>query len=115
MFKKVRPHQIDTTKCFINILKNGYVYISTRLKETINDKYDRPYYTDILVDEQNKVIRFQFSDNGDYTLCLNGNGAGMKVHFSKAWVYGIKPGRYYNITYGKDYIDISYKEDSNNG
>ena len=115
MFQKVRPHQISSLKNFINVLENGYIYISSGLKRIINDKYDMPYYTDIFIDEENKVMRLKPSDDGDYTICANGNGAGLKLHFSKYKLYGIKPGRYYNITFGKDYIDISYKEEPNNG
>jgi len=115
MFQKVRPHQISSLKNFINVLENGYVYISSGLKKILYDKYDMPYYTDVYVDEENKVMRFKPGKEGDYTLCLNGNGAGLKIHFSKYRQYGIKPGKYYNVEFGKDYIDISYKEEPNNG
>lgn len=114
MFRKITSYSNNINKEFITVNKNGYIYVNSPVKRQIYDRFGTPYYTDELIDEDNKILRLQFSENGAFTL-NDSHGSGLKIRLGEYEKYDIKPGRYYNITYGKDYIDISYKEEPNNG
>lgn len=108
MFKELIPRNNPKDGPYITYSPKGYLTFNSPASNKLNQVYGFPDRMNVLIDEDNKIIRFVFCPEGKYKLTLS-CGRNYQMSFSYGKRLGVKVGRYKDITWNKNHLDVRYE------